>query len=222
VQVQKTKKAVFLAGTHCEQVSQKRIPISQPPPQAEEDPREEASNELSALSREKPEIIEHPSTNPSPNSILETKRTKDRLKNTKVHITKRVLKEYVNPKNIRIVLKFQRKLGITDSEAALQYCKKMINNVTSLANVFDLMDSTLGDDSERLFKKAYIGFYKWFIKQRYSIYLFTIGRMSEGNKDGYLRDSIRLSYLPETSPHGHSKVKKDRESQNTEKIDEQV
>lgn len=79
------------------------------------------------MSREKPDIVEHSSTNPRANSELETKRTREKKKDNPIHILRTVLKAYVNAKNIRTVLKFQRKLVRTDSKAALHYCEKMIN-----------------------------------------------------------------------------------------------
>lgn len=64
-----------------------------------------------------------------------------------------------------------------------------------MGDIYFLLDPEVGSLNEKVYKKAFLLFYRWFFRSRYSVHVLREGKIEK--KEVYLYTKNRLIYLPD-------------------------
>ena len=104
------------------------------------------------------------------------------------------------------------KLGIINSAEAISYFKKRNNVNHGLKDIYYMLNSDEGSEEEKKYKKAFLAFYRWFLKKSYSIYVLKNDKIKEidgiDRKNIYLNYKNKLTYLPKLTKAKEAEIKR--------------
>ena len=84
------------------------------------------------------------------------------------------------------------------------FITKELNRNISFGFLYDLFNYEEGSEEEKLYKAAFLKFYRWYTKDRYAIHVLQEGKILD--KQLYLREKNFMVYLPHLTEKAQKKL----------------
>ena len=129
----------------------------------------------------------------------------DERKNLYGNSAKSAIRAYNSRKYENLVDKIHARLKIKDSSEAKKYMLKELNGTICLGYLYDMLREEEGLEMKlNLYKRAFLVFYRWFMKEKYAIHVLQESKIL--NKRLYLEEKKTLVYLPELTDKAKRKL----------------